>query len=604
MMDQQHHRPLISFCTFGRDDDYVADFRYRLTTSVNYMARTLAELGRLADVEFVIVDWGSNPPMQRTLPLSKEAAGISRFVYVSQEVTDGVTGRPGTFHTAVAQNVAMRRALGEFVCVMPADTFLTSSSLERLLRLVAAPGGVGFDASKVYWQIPRIEAPWGLVKRGPDLSEWELEITRSMAGWVAGDEMPNLCTGGGAGMLLVSRGIVDECGGANESMGGWGGQDMVQLDRYGASYGYCDTFGLGILSVHMAHPPSSKSGKERPRGRKLILPLGDTTQHTSEGGTWGLGGIPLSESRALPMDAASGGCNGGCEAMCSPSPERELATRLASAENRNSVKRIAERYLRIDRKAKRVRLRVLRSQLQGASGLLAEHDLIAVVAAWCHLSPPKCLCEIGPPRLVAGVATQFSPACAVFLLHEQLGEFVLPDSWVGWVRCLRKGGNKGYLRSVNGPLTTSVSRARQQEFGLRESDLVVVHVDALGGSLQAVMKDVADTMVPGGCAILHTETPGLGDELTTICETVLPHCTVVLVGTVGTTVLAIKSRGAEHVPPSPLPAVRHLLVAQPLLWRDIEPSLFWRVARVGLRPWRLVRTALRAVVGLVPGRRA
>jgi len=38
------------------------DFKYRITTTINHLARNLGRLGRLADVEIVVVDWGSEVP--------------------------------------------------------------------------------------------------------------------------------------------------------------------------------------------------------------------------------------------------------------------------------------------------------------------------------------------------------------------------------------------------------------------------------------------------------------------------------------------------------------------------------------------------------------
>src|SRR5690349_14547073 len=49
---------LLSFCMAGRDDDYTADFKYRLATTLEYLAASLRESNHWGKVEAVVVDWG------------------------------------------------------------------------------------------------------------------------------------------------------------------------------------------------------------------------------------------------------------------------------------------------------------------------------------------------------------------------------------------------------------------------------------------------------------------------------------------------------------------------------------------------------------------
>ena len=62
---------LLSFCIFGRDDDYMLDFRYRITTTINYIARNIKNLGQQGEVEILVTDWGSHAPMAHTLKLHR-----------------------------------------------------------------------------------------------------------------------------------------------------------------------------------------------------------------------------------------------------------------------------------------------------------------------------------------------------------------------------------------------------------------------------------------------------------------------------------------------------------------------------------------------------
>ena len=48
---------LLTVAVTGRNDDYMGNFKYRLTTCLNYLARNLRDLGRLDEVEVLVTDW-------------------------------------------------------------------------------------------------------------------------------------------------------------------------------------------------------------------------------------------------------------------------------------------------------------------------------------------------------------------------------------------------------------------------------------------------------------------------------------------------------------------------------------------------------------------
>ena len=50
---------LLSMVVMGRNDDYMGNFKYRLSTCINYVARNLKKLGRLDHVELMVTDWNS-----------------------------------------------------------------------------------------------------------------------------------------------------------------------------------------------------------------------------------------------------------------------------------------------------------------------------------------------------------------------------------------------------------------------------------------------------------------------------------------------------------------------------------------------------------------
>jgi hypothetical protein len=126
--------PYVSFVTFSRNDDYAGGLR-KLYWSTRYLAEQCDEAGLAA--ESVIVEW--NPPADREplaialmdLPSSRNLA--VRIVTVPPHVHARYAYsnlRP--MHGAVAANVGLRRARGNFLVVRVADAFYPDSLIRFL----------------------------------------------------------------------------------------------------------------------------------------------------------------------------------------------------------------------------------------------------------------------------------------------------------------------------------------------------------------------------------------------------------------------------------------------------------------------------------------
>ena len=100
---------LLSIVITGRDDDYMPDFLYRITTTINFIARNLDRLGRLKDVEIVVADWGSGKPMSQTLNLSPQAVQICRFLYIPPKLINEIQNGKDDFHPAISVNAGIRK---------------------------------------------------------------------------------------------------------------------------------------------------------------------------------------------------------------------------------------------------------------------------------------------------------------------------------------------------------------------------------------------------------------------------------------------------------------------------------------------------------------
>ena len=66
-MKNNEPKYLISFIFCGRNDNYLGDFKYRITTTISYLCRNLKRIGRLKDIEVIIVDWNSEIPLMQLI---------------------------------------------------------------------------------------------------------------------------------------------------------------------------------------------------------------------------------------------------------------------------------------------------------------------------------------------------------------------------------------------------------------------------------------------------------------------------------------------------------------------------------------------------------
>ena len=64
--------PLLSLVLCSRNDNFQGNSLWRLETTLNHVARQAAEMGRLADLEVVVADWGSEEPLRDAVRLSDE----------------------------------------------------------------------------------------------------------------------------------------------------------------------------------------------------------------------------------------------------------------------------------------------------------------------------------------------------------------------------------------------------------------------------------------------------------------------------------------------------------------------------------------------------
>ena len=171
----QNNKPkyLISFVLCGRNDNYLGDFKYRITTTINYLCRNVEKIGRLKDIEVIIVDWNSEIPLAQEIYIAKDINEVCKFIYVPPTIASKYNPDNGPFNISVATNVGIARAAGEFIFWMNADTLFSEPSLYNLFLLLDKKSNSIFDLNKTMMCVSRKDIPWQIVEKKLCLFELE-----------------------------------------------------------------------------------------------------------------------------------------------------------------------------------------------------------------------------------------------------------------------------------------------------------------------------------------------------------------------------------------------------------------------------------------------
>jgi len=283
---------LLSVVITGRNDDYMGNFKYRITTCLNYLARNVKVLGRLDDIEVLVTDWGSDIPLAKVLPLLPEAGRICRFIYVNPTIARTV--RPdGDFCPSWAINASLRRGKGRFLMLFDADSLFPQYSLQALLDLLDGKLTVPFDLDRMLFFFCRYDVPWEVVQSEPTLEEWDRYLFLNAGSLPRAKEWPGLGVAGSGQMM--HRTIWDGCRGYNQQLVGQAWIDAEYTLRVTQCYPWMDLSSMGVSLFHMMHWPHNRRGTWP---NAVINPhiVSPTMQVNDE--NWGLANYELDIQRA------------------------------------------------------------------------------------------------------------------------------------------------------------------------------------------------------------------------------------------------------------------------------------------------------------------
>lgn len=280
--------PALSLVLCSRNDSYMGNSRWRLQTSINYVAKVLSTLNRLSDTEILVADWGSLTPLKDALSLSPEAAQITSFLEIPPEVAAEEQG-DSPFPEVLALNAAIRRARGEFIGRIDQDTLVGRRFLQFFFSIHDQTLETSFKSDDCFMFSGRRGIPYEFASRCPsfltvdkfvDAAGKLLPIDQHLIPpwW---DEF--------VGILLLHRNLWFKCRAYDERLIYWGWMETDLGYRIAQKH---ELVNIGPLVnydfYHLEHAHHRTPGNSRRRNTQL-----SNNHYIPNGETWGLSGYEL-----------------------------------------------------------------------------------------------------------------------------------------------------------------------------------------------------------------------------------------------------------------------------------------------------------------------
>lgn len=481
--------PVLSIQISGRDDDYMPDFFYRLSTTLNFLAMGLARIGRLNEVEILVTDWGSKTPMADTIKVSPEAQRICQFLYVPPDVAREIQKGNDRFQPTLAFNAALRRAQGRFVMLFAGDTLFTVPGLDSLLRLLRGEQPIDLDVERTYFLCRRYQVPWQFVRRQPSLREWERNLLH--AGEYDKDGIFSISAGAGA--MLASRQNWVQMRGLDEQMSGWGGNDVDFGLRIAQILPWVDLNCVGVSCFHMEHPPRE--------GRRSVAIGAPSSYHyiyntgpQANDEAWGLAKFQVITQKPR-CEQQAGDAEGTPVAVNRPVAQAtattELHRRLTRELNSGSVLEIIRNAVQS--------YRTVAFKRQFSQD---ELDVMFLLTWYSHKFFPTRFLDFGATQGFAllGVCTA-CPGIEAYHIEKWDDIEQKQDPCQISYDVSRASKHRGYLRLLNGDPNTGLERLRNTFGGPCKFDLILVCEDS-GYDTGKILTQAVDLLAPDAGLVL------------------------------------------------------------------------------------------------------
>ncbi|NWF98010.1 MAG: glycosyltransferase [Nitrospirae bacterium] len=290
---------MLSIVLQGRNDDYMGNFVWRLSTNINKQAKDIFSLGYENQAEIILTDWGSKVPLKNVLMLNNEAKSLLRIIEVLPEIANKYN-LDSPYSCVHAINTGIRRSLGEYILFCDGDTYIPTDSMEKIFNLLNKGNLNGTPLDKLLLLASRYHIPKTFQQKEPEIEEIDDYIEKNK-NILAHDKINLDNFMGTATAYLMSRNLWFECRGFDENLIYWGWFDIDIFYRIITKYPVFDFEDFKIPFFHLEHYSDSKNRsleKENPRkANPMIYP----SSFFSNSEKWGLFSEKLSEAYLFPI---------------------------------------------------------------------------------------------------------------------------------------------------------------------------------------------------------------------------------------------------------------------------------------------------------------
>ncbi|MDP3675559.1 MAG: hypothetical protein Q8R44_10770 [Novosphingobium sp.] len=474
---------LLSIIVVGRNDDYLGNYRYRLQTSLNHLAKNLRSLGRLGDVEVVFVDWNSQgKPLSDEVELSTDAASLVRFVIVTPNDAKRRFMQVA-FFTTCAVNVGVRRATGQFIMLADSDSIMPAQSLASLLKVLDGSLPAFGPKERLIYPIPRHQIPGAISARRPNVAAWDIVLQRISAS--RRKELPAAdCLGGFSAGQLMHRDMWFEFGGYNETLDrAWGWSDNELMLRVTQKYNWMDLGYYGVVAFHIEHHASTGNSHQRdPNSINAMLLTYDPHPNPPD---WGLRDYELAERR----------CSG--QGRPSQTPEWSPLSYQVSVSS-DVVGSVVDDF---------VSWTALMHD-KDAPFNQTTRDAIGIAFSFATYEFPRNAFFFGDIRLpLLTILTKLHPGIEYFFLQPwKQGDLAGTQTTPGALGShLSANGHRGFARIVSGPAVPGMKDLIASDPHIGPIELAIVERASFDDNFELVLATVLNHLAPGGGVILVDE---------------------------------------------------------------------------------------------------
>lgn len=323
----------------GRNDGFMGDFNWRLATALNIMARSAARLGRVNDIELIVVDWNSAVPLHSVLRLVPEARQMTVFVTVPLEIAEKVQ-KDTHFPDSIVTNSGIRRAKGEFICQTGSDVVFTPSTLNAMIEFLEGKY-VDAPVKSAFITGGRRHIPNGIIQRKLPLLEFESYINRNAAYFP--EERGGAGHGAPTNLMMMHRDLWHKSRAFDERFIYWGFNDIDLALRVTYKYDFIQLEHFGVNTLHMEHwnKPRDYSPEKMFRRMNPVDNLVPEFAPNSE--TWGLEDYDIPMSKATAQELFLEEEQENTETSWYGSIE-SIGSMIGAVENQNAVREVLQLF--------------------------------------------------------------------------------------------------------------------------------------------------------------------------------------------------------------------------------------------------------------------